>query len=301
MRKMRKNFRIICLDLGSIKFSHRDCMITFLHTFNPNPILFQIGWFKIHWYGFFVVLGIILGLLAVLKLAKRLGVKSDEVFNLGFYVIIFGLLGARIYAVFLDLGFYLDNPFEIIAVWHGGLAIHGAVIGGAIAGLIYCFKNRQSFWKWADITAPAIALGQAVGRWGNYFNQELFGRPTDLPWGIPIAFESRPLEYLSEQYFQPTFIYESMLNLLNFAVLVLVFLWTKKRNQESGIRNYGIVFLVYLINYSLIRIAMEFLRIDQTPVIFGLKWPMLASGLIFILSAGGLVFLRRRISYNFRA
>jgi len=275
-------------------------MIDFLHTFNPQPILFQLGWLKVHWYGVFVVLGIVAGLLVALKLAQRQGIKTDEVYNLGFYLIIFSLIGARLYAVFLDLGFYLQNPFEIIAVWRGGLAIHGAIIGGIVTLLIYCWRNRQSFWQLADIIAPAIALGQAFGRWGNYFNQEIFGKPTDLPWGIPIDFINRPMEYLGSQYFQPTFFYESLLDLFNFAVLLILSVRLANKNYELRIKNQGIIFLIYLVNYSLIRIGMEFLRLDPTPDIFGLRLPILVSLIVICVSIGLIVYKISK-SYNLKA
>ena len=212
-------------------------MINFLHNFLPQPILFQWGFLTIYWYGLFVVSGIIAGLVVVLRLAKRQGISSDEVYNLGFYLVIFSLLGARFYSVLLDLPYYLQNPGQIIAVWNGGLAIHGGIIGGAITLFIYSWKKRQSFWLWADLLAVALPLGQAIGRFGNYFNQEIFGQPTDLAWGIPIALQNRPLEYLSSQYFHPTFLYESGLNLVNFVVLLSLFFWINKRNFISHCRH----------------------------------------------------------------
>ena len=115
-------------------------MLNYLHNFLPQPILFQWGFLTVYWYGLFVVSGIVAGLVVVLRLAKRQGISSDEVYNLGFYLVIFSLLGARLYSVLLDLPYYLANPFEIVAVWHGGLAIHGGIIGGAITLLIYSWK-----------------------------------------------------------------------------------------------------------------------------------------------------------------
>lgn len=268
-------------------------MINFLHTFNPQPILFQIGFLKIHWYGLFMVLAILVGLFFVSRLAKKSLVSQDEVFDLGFYAIIFSLIGARIYAVFLEIDFYLKNPFQIIAVWNGGLAIHGAIIGGAAAVFLYCYFKKKSFWLYVDLAAPALALGQSIGRWGNYFNQEIFGKPTNLPWGIPIALQNRPAAYLNFQHFHPTFLYESALNLINFFLLLALFFLLNKRNeelriknQELRIKNQGFVFLVYLINYSLIRIVMESLRLDETPLVFGIRLPVLVSlGVIIICGA----------------
>jgi len=272
-------------------------MINFLHTFNPQPILFQLGFLKIHWYGVFIVLGIACGLFVVLKLAKKVSVSSDEIFDLGFYAIIFSLIGARVYAVFLELDFYLSHPFEIIAVWHGGLAIHGAIIGGVSTVLVYCYFKKKFFWLFADLVAPALALGQAIGRFGNYFNQELFGGPTNLPWGIPIALQNRPEQFLNFQYFHPTFLSESVLNFFNFCFLVFLFLVIKGKYKVLGIKYQGVIFLVYLINYSLIRICMEILRQDPTPEFFGVRLPILVSLLIIISSATFIIFKLKKPNF----
>ena len=246
-------------------------MFNFLHNFTPEPIAFSFGIFSIHWYGVFVVFGIIVGLLMTTKLAKHFNISSDDVYNLAFYVIIFGLLGARLYSVILDWSYYATNPGQIIAVWNGGLAIQGGIASGVIAAWIYLRKKNQSFWQWADLAAPALPLGQAFGRWGNYFNQEIFGRPTNLPWGIPIEIQNRSAEFLTSEYFHPTFLYESILSLLNFIILLLVF------KNKLGKWTPGQVGVLYLINYSVIRIAMELLRTDSVPKIFGLRVTMLTS------------------------
>ena len=265
-------------------------MINFLHTFVPQPIFFELGFLKIHWYGIFIVLAILAGMFVALRLAKAMGIKSDEVYNLGFYLIIFGLLGARVYAVMLDLPFYSQNPFKVIAIWHGGLAIHGVIIGGLLCLIIYCKKKKQSFFQWADLLAVILPLAQAIGRWGNYFNQELFGSPTKLPWGIPIDFVKRPLEHLSQTHFQPMFLYESILNLLNFAILLLLFYFLKLKQKIKP----GIIFLIYLINYSIIRIVMEFFRLDATPIILGIRLPILVSAGVIAISVSLIVFLKYR-------
>lgn len=262
-------------------------MFNLLHNFIPNPILFSYGFITINWYGVFVVSGIIAGLAVVLKLAKRYEISSDEVYNLGFYVIIFGLIGARVYSVFLDWPYYLANPGQIIAVWNGGLAIQGAIVGGVLAAIIYLRKKGQSFWHWADFIAPAIPLGQAFGRWGNYFNQEIFGRPTDLPWGIPIEIQNRPAQFLGFEFFHPTFLYESVLNLFNF--FVLLFLLRKFAGQWTK----GTIFLIYIINYSVIRILMEFLRTDSVPEIFGVRVTLVVS-VVMLVAGLALLFYRSR-------
>lgn len=264
-------------------------MIDFLHTFSPQPIAFSLGPITVHWYGLFIVLGIIVGLLVVAWSGKKTGIAKDEVYNLAFYLIIFSLLGARLYAVFLELPFYLKNPDQIIAIWNGGLAIHGALLGGVLTLFFYTKKKGQSFWLWADLIALAIPLGQALGRLGNYFNQELFGKPTDLPWGIPIEPSLRPASYNSFFYFQPTFLYESILNLINFLVLLILF----SKRQKLNLRN-GTIFFIYLINYGIIRMVMEFFRIDHTPIVLGIRLPILVSALLIVVGLIGILSLVKK-------
>lgn len=255
-------------------------MINFLHTNLPQPIFFQCGFLTIHWYGIFIVSAILAALALAKTLASKIKVKTDEIYDLGFYAIFFGLIGARLYAIFLDWPYYLQNPGKIIAVWEGGLAIHGAIVGGVLAAGIYCFKNKKPFWLLADLAAVCLPLAQAIGRWGNYFNQEVFGKPTNLPWGIPIDFTNRPLDYLSANYFHPTFLYESILNLLNFIVLILLFNYiysNVKINYLKSIFKPGAIFFFYLFNYGLIRLLMEFLRVDQTLMVGQIRLPILVS------------------------
>lgn len=258
-------------------------MITFLHTFEPTAIAFSWRFITVHWYGILVVSGMLSGMLLMKQLARRFSIKAEEVYDVLFYVIVSGLVGARIYAVLLEWQYYAANPDQILAVWNGGLAIHGGIIGGVIALLIIVQKRKYQLLQWTDIMAPAIALGQAIGRWGNYFNQELFGKPTDAPWGIPISPSLRPNGYESAQYFHPTFLYESVLNLLNCLILLVLF---KKFSHRSGI-----VTAVYLINYAIIRILMEQLRIDPTAVVLGVRVPIIASGVLIIIGVSLLVWL----------
>ncbi len=266
-------------------------MFNFLHNFEPQPILFHWYFINIHWYGVFIVCAILVALRVASNLGKKINIKSEEIFDLAFYAIFFGLIGARFYAVFLDWEYYLEFPAKIIAVWEGGLAIHGAIIGGVLAAAIYCLKNKKPFWVLADLAAVGLPLAQAIGRWGNYFNQEVFGKPTDLPWGIPINFANRPLQYLSDRYFHPTFLYESILDLSNFILLYFIFRKIYSMGNEGlffKIGEYkislkpGFIFFVYLLNYGLIRLLMEFLRVDQTLMLGQVRLPILVSlGLIF--------------------
>ena len=256
-------------------------MFSFLQTFEPNPVLFQLGLLTIHWYGLTMVLGVSLGIWVVLRLAQKNQIQPDSVYDLTFWLVVFGLVGARVYAVLLEWEYFAAHPAEIIAVWRGGLAIHGAILGGLAALIMYARKKRQPFWLWADILAPAIALGQAFGRWGNYFNQELFGRPTDAGWGIIISPANRPAGFEQFQFFHPTFLYESILNLVNFGALLYLHRVKTKFRLPAGC-----IVAVYLANYAIIRIIMEQFRIDRTPMFGGVRVPIIASAVLLVVAAG---------------
>jgi len=251
-------------------------MIDFLHTYTPDPVLISIGPVNIYWYSLLIIVAIILAIFVVVRLGRKYQIKTDQIIDLSFYTIIFGILGARLFYVLIELDYYLVHPIEIFKVWQGGLAIHGAIIAGIIVVYVYARKNKQSFWLWADITAPAIALGQAIGRWGNYFNQELYGRPTDLAWGITIELQNRLIPYLRYEYFHPTFLYESILDLLVFVTLLVL--------HKRGKTKQGNIFLVYLILYSIIRFFMEFIRIDPAVIFVGLRLPQVVSLIIILVS-----------------
>lgn len=261
-------------------------MINFLHTFVPNPVAFSVGLITVRWYGIFIVAGIISGLAVTKQLAKKFNFSADQVYDLAFYVIIFSLLGARIFSIFLDFNYYINNPFQMLAVWNGGLAIHGGIIGGALTIYFYAKKKNQNFWSWIDVAAPGLALGQAIGRFGNYFNQEIFGWPTSLPWGIPIELANRPAQFTDSIYFHPTFLYEAILNLINFAILLILF---KTRIEKLKA---GTLALIYLINYSAIRILMEQLRTDSVPEIYGLRATTWSAMIILVIA---IIALSRKV------
>ncbi|MCK5552756.1 MAG: prolipoprotein diacylglyceryl transferase [Deltaproteobacteria bacterium] len=220
-----------------------------------GPIIFQIGPLSIRWYGVLIMAGVILGLVLAGREAKRQAVNIELIYDLFFYMLVSAVVGARLYYVIFSWDLYRNNLKEIFAFWHGGLAIHGAVVGGVVSALIYTRLKGLSFWSVADIYAPSLILGQAIGRWGNYFNQEAFGRPTNLPWAIFIDEARRPLQYVQQTHFHPTFLYESLWNFCAFLLL----LWLRRRR---GIVT-GDVFLVYLMLYSLGRFWIEALRTDS--------------------------------------
>lgn len=263
-------------------------MLNWLHNFHPQAILFSIGSIHIYWYGLFIVSGILVALAVSLKLAKYYRIKSDTLFDLSFWLIINGLIGARVYDVFLQLPYYITNPLAIIKIWEGGLAIHGAILAGLIT--IYFFSRQQkiSFWKITALFSPGLVLAQAIGRWGNYFNQELFGLPTTLAWGIPINLINRPLTYIGEDFFHPTFIYESLGCFIIFILLISLTLYLIKKDK---LKEYYFVWLVagYMILYSILRFSLEFIRLDVTPIFFNLRLPQIVSLIIILVSISFLI------------
>ncbi len=264
-------------------------MINQLHTFEPSAILFSFGPINLYWYGLFIVLGIVAALALSFKLAKYYGLKTDLVFDLAFWLIINGLIGARLYDVLLQLPYYLQRPLAIFKVWEGGLAIHGAIIAGIITVYFFTRQKQISLWKTLALIVPGLALAQAIGRWGNYFNQELFGRPTALPWGIPINPNHRPLEYLTEGFFHPTFIYESLGCLLIFILLTALTIYFQRKKRLNEKRSVWL-FALYMILYSILRLLLEFVRIDETPLFFHWRWPQVISLAIIIFGISLLIF-----------
>ncbi|MFA5163685.1 MAG: prolipoprotein diacylglyceryl transferase [Patescibacteria group bacterium] len=264
-------------------------MINFLHNFQPQAILWSGSFFDIRWYGLLMVTGISLAIISALLLAKAYGYKTETILDLSFWLIIGGLLGARVYEIFLEWPYYYQNTLSIFKIWQGGLAIHGAIIGGLISAWLFTHKNKLDFWFVTALVVPGLALGQAIGRFGNYFNQELFGLPTDKPWGIPIDPINRPLEYIGEKFFHPTFIYESFGSLIIFLILIAIHVIMLRKLKSGDFKKiYRHFFIrltaIYLILYSLLRFFLEFIKVDQTPKLWGWRWPQIISLVIIFLA-----------------
>jgi phosphatidylglycerol:prolipoprotein diacylglycerol transferase len=179
----------------------------FLVFSSPGPLVFQLGPFALRWYGLLIALAVLLGLALASRLAKARGIDPVLVADLLPLLVLGAVIGARVYYVALEWRQYAGNWGEMIAIWRGGIAIHGALLGGILTTVIYCRWRRQAFWPLLDVLVPAVALGQAIGRWGNFFNSEAFGLPTDLPWKLRIPVENRPVEFMGDLYFHPTFLH----------------------------------------------------------------------------------------------
>ena len=235
------------------------------------PVGFQIGPFFIRYYGIILMLATVAAAVLAERQARRKGMDSELVWDGLIWVLIGGILGARLWHILtpppsmVEQGittlYYLTHPLDALAIWRGGLGIPGAVIGGGIALYLFTRKRGENFGEWADMVAPGLALAQAIGRLGNFVNQELYGRPTDLPWAIYIDPQNRLPEFRDQSHFHPLFLYEALWNLFNMALL----LWLGRRYSDRLIP--GDIFLVYLIIYPLGRFLLEFLRLDSSLVV----------------------------------
>lgn len=227
---------------------------------SPGPILKQIGPITIRWYGLLIASAVLIGVSLSQYLAKRRNINPELLSDLSIWLVIAAIPAARIYYVLFQWPEYASKPEKIIAIWEGGIAIHGAIIGGILAALIFAKLKQISFWQLADLVAPSLILGQAIGRWGNFFNSEAFGGPTNLPWKLYIPPERRPPELVNFEYFHPTFLYESLWDLMVFTLLITLFF----RSLSGKLRlRVGTLFMVYLATYSLGRLWIEGLRTDS--------------------------------------
>ncbi|PIS21717.1 prolipoprotein diacylglyceryl transferase [candidate division WWE3 bacterium CG_4_10_14_0_2_um_filter_42_7] len=224
-----------------------------ISSFRVGPLNFQI-------YGMFLLFAVWAGLFLTERRFRKVKEDPEELWRLSLWVIPFGIFGARIYHLVNYFEFYRENPGLMFAVWDGGMGIFGALLGG-LAGLflgLLVFKKKINFARYLDLLTPAIPLAQAIGRFGNYFNRELFGSPTNLPWGIYIPYLQRPQNYLNQEKFHPLFFYESAYSLL--VLFLLLFLEKKFRRVD------GSLFFLYLLLYGVGRFLLEGLRLNNWKV-----------------------------------
>ena len=239
----------------------------------------EIGPLSITWYSIFILTGIILGGIIIIKEAKRYNIPKSFVTNLIFWCVVFGIIGARLYYVLFNLDYYALAPIEIIKVWNGGLAIHGGLIAGVITAIVYCNKYKVNILKMTDIALPSVILAQAIGRWGNFFNQEAHGGIVSKSFLQNLHLPNFIINgmHIGSHYYQPTFLYESFFCLLGFIILIAVrsMKKTKLGNTTS----------LYLIIYGIIRFFIESLRTDSL-MLGSIKVAQLVSILMII---GGIV------------
>jgi len=244
-----------------------------------GPIAFEIFGVPVAWYGVIISGGLLIAALVAMKEAKRVGLYDDIIIDVLIFALPAAIIGARLYYVIFMWDYYSQNPSEILRIRSGGLAIHGAIIAAAIVGAIFAKFKGVSFRKLADVCAPSIILGQAIGRWGNFVNQEAHGGPTDLPWGIMINGEK----------VHPTFLYESLWNFAVFAFL----LWYGRNRVKAR----GEVFVLYTALYSVGRFFIEGLRTDSL-MMGPFRVAQLISIFIIVVSAIIIVWLRKSNKTN---
>lgn len=253
---------------------------------SPNSNSFTFLCFQFHYYGIIIAFAVIISIFVLKFLVKKVnkGVNFDVIIDVLPVLILGAVLGARFYYVLLNFDYYSSNFWEIFKVWHGGMAIHGAILAGILILLFYHLKKIINFSVFADAIACVLPLGQAIGRWGNFFNQEAFGSPCNYFWCMYIEPKFRTYNYLSYDYFHPTFLYESLYNLILFVVLFICYLKFQKLPN-------GFFFLSYLMFYSLGRFFIELVRIDATNHLFGLPFPAVISVFVFFVALIMLIFL----------
>jgi phosphatidylglycerol:prolipoprotein diacylglycerol transferase len=256
---------------------------------SPGDIAIDLGNMKIYWYGICMAFAILLGLFTSVKIAKRYypKVNIELFYDLMFYILIGGILGARLYYSIFNWGYFSHHLADIPKLWTGGLSIHGAIIGGFITGFYYVKSKKLNLWMYADVTTFGLIVGQIFGRLGNFFNSEAFGAPTNLPWKLFIPLINRPDGYEQFEYFHPTFLYEMIAN-----SFILMFLLTLLKNKDP--KSHGIIFFAYLVFYSIARILIEKIRIDSVYNFCGYPIAMWTSALFIIIGFAGIFLISNK-------
>ena len=254
---------------------------------SPGSIAFHIGIWTVRWYGIFTAIGFLAVYLLAEKLIKEHKLNANHFNDLIFFILIFSVIFARLWFVFLSWNYFKYHLDEVPKIWYGGQSIHGGILGAVLAAFLYLKIKKISFYSYMDVLAVCAPLGQAIGRWGNFFNNEAFGIPvmagSSCPIRLLIPREFRPEKYLQYDYFHPTFLYESTLDVMLFIFLL------GKYNQWKD--KSGKTFWVYLLSYSVIRFFLEFLRVDSLYLFGNIASAHVVSVIIIVIS---LCFLFKR-------
>jgi prolipoprotein diacylglyceryl transferase len=253
-------------------------MRTFIPT--PSSSTLELGFFTVHYYALCILLGIFVAIWTTRKRYERLGGDSNEISDLAIYLIPLGIIGGRIYHVITSPQKYFGSggsPLAALAIWQGGLGIWGAISAGAAVAYFYYRKGRRSlsFAQFADALAPGLLLAQGIGRFGNWFNGELFGKPTQGIWGLQIPVANRPIGFEEFSTFQPTFLFEAL-----WCFLIALIIYRAKFFKR--IIGSGSIFLFYVASYSFGRLFIESIRIDTANLIFGLRLNIWVAGILAI-------------------
>jgi phosphatidylglycerol:prolipoprotein diacylglycerol transferase len=259
--------------------------MTLLNIQPLDRVFLQLGPITIYWYGVIIGTGVLLGLWLATRESERLGLPKETFVDLVLYAVPIAILCARIYYVLFQWDYYSQHISEIPKIWHGGLAIHGGLIGAIVTTVVFARKRGLSFWKLVDIAAPSIILGQAIGRWGNFMNQEAHGGPVTRSFLESLHLPDWIINqmYINGQYYHPTFLYESLWNIVGFILLLLL--------RKANLRR-GELFLSYVIWYSIGRFFIEGLRTDSLMLTETLRMAQFIS-IVLIISAIAIWTFRR--------
>ncbi|MEZ7821260.1 MAG: prolipoprotein diacylglyceryl transferase [Patescibacteria group bacterium] len=287
-------------------------MLDLIYNFYPSRVLFDFGIIKIYWYGLFIFIALLVSFFTYYLLSKKQNVEKKYIFDSFFWSVLFGLIGARLFYVLYYFSYYLKNPVEIFFVWDGGLAILGGFVSGFIALFIYCKIKKIDILKTLNTVSVALIIGQIIGRIGNYFNQELFGLPTNFFLKIPISLENRPVGYEGYTFFMPLFLYEILFNLIILFILFLYYKRFFKNNLNQGmmIKNVNVktfranmekltfiekggIFFIYINFYCLLRFVLEFFRLGENKF-YGISYNQIVITVILLIFNGIWFFKIRR-------
>ncbi|MDQ6600317.1 prolipoprotein diacylglyceryl transferase [Bacillus salipaludis] len=251
-----------------------------------NPIAFTLGPIQVHWYGIIIGSGLALALFLAIREGNRRGLPKDTFADLMLWAIPIAIISARIYYVIFEWKYYAQHPSEIPAIWNGGIAIHGALIGSVITTYVFAKKRGVSFWKITDIAAPSLILGQAIGRWGNFMNQEAHGGEVTRSFLENLHLPNFIINqmYINGTYYHPTFLYESVWDFIGFILLILL--------RRVNLRR-GELFLSYVIWYSVGRFFVEGMRTDSLMLTSTLRMAQMIS-IVLVIGAVAILLIRRK-------
>lgn len=252
-----------------------------------NPVIFKLGSFEIRWYSVMILIAFLVASYVINKETKRFDIEKDYIFNLLFWTLIMGIIGARIYYVIFDWEYYSTNISEIWKIWNGGLAIHGGIIAGIITIIVYTKKYKQRTVRYTDFLVPGLIIGQSIGRWGNFFNGEAHGLATSLEHLRNLHIPEFIIKGMKIKgvYYTPTFLYESILCLIGFIIIIIV-----RRNKYTKV---GTPTALYLIIYGSIRFFIERLRTDALMFV-GFKIAMIVSIIMVIIGVIMLIINKKK-------
>ncbi|MDH9162144.1 prolipoprotein diacylglyceryl transferase [Staphylococcus succinus] len=253
-----------------------------------DPIAIQLGPISVRWYGIIIATGILLGYFIAQASVKRIGHDKDTLVDIIFWSAIFGFIVARLYFVIFQWPYYAQNPIEIPMIWHGGIAIHGGLIGGFITGIFVCKKKNLNPFQIGDVIAPSMLLGQGIGRWGNFMNHEAHGGPVSKSFLEHLHIPDFIINnmYVNGKYYQPTFLYESVWDIAGFVILLII-----RKHLKVGD-----TLCLYLIWYSIGRFFVEGLRTDSLMLTSNIRVAQLMS--IILIIVGIAIMIIRRLKYK---